>query len=128
MNVPASNQNSGRRAARRKSPLSGDFVGSGVPPYGASPTSAGASRISHAVGNAVTSSSTAPISSDRRQPEFAASAVKKGKNTNRPALVDAPKIPVTNPRRSTNHRFATVAPSTLAINPLVNPAPKPNHK
>ena len=49
-----------------------------------------------------------------------------GRKTSWPAAPAAEKTPVTSPRRdSTNHRFATIAPSTSAIAPAPTPTNTP---
>ena len=61
-----------------------------------------------------------------RQPAATARAVRNGKKMSWPALVLAPKIPMTRPRSFTNQRVATVGPRTLATSPVPRPDSRPN--
>src|SRR6056300_1180449 len=70
----------------------------------------------------------APIVIAARHPEADPIAVNTGKKSSSPADVLAPNKPVTNPRRSTNQRLATVAESTLAIKPAARPDTRPNQR
>ena len=48
-----------------------------------------------------------------------------GRNTSWPVAVLAVRTPSTTPRRSTNHRLTTVAPSTIAVIPVPAPTTTP---
>ena len=70
---------------------------------------------------------TAEHDAPTRQPTATASAVSSGKKISWPALVLAPRMPVTRPRSLTNQRVATVGPSTLATRPVPSPESRPNN-
>ena len=130
-NVPARNQKSDVRTARRITPRSAGRVGTIAPsvtPSGRRPTSAGSSRTHRRTGRTSTSASTPSTTAPSRQPAVTASAVSSGKKMSWPVLVLAPRIPVTRPRLRTNQRVATVGPRTLATRPGAEAGQQPEQQ
>ena len=68
----------------------------------------------------------ATINGAARQPWAVTAAAIHGRKTNCPVAVLAVSTPITSPRRSVNHRFATAAPSTVAAKPDPAPTTKPH--
>src|SRR5688500_7870750 len=127
-NVPARNQQSDVRTARRITPGSPGRVGTIAPsvtPSGRTPTSAGSSRTHRRTGTIRTSARTPRTTAPNRQPTVTANAVNSGKKMSCPVLVLAPRMPVTRPRCLTNQRVATVGPRTLATSPVPSPEASP---
>ena len=127
-NVPARNQKSDVRTARRMTPRSGGGVWTTSPsatPSGRVPTSAGSSRTRARTGRTRAIESTASTIAPRRHPVVTASAVSSGKKISWPVLLLAPRMPVTRPRWRTNQRVATVGPRTLATSPVPIPEIRP---
>ena len=63
-----------------------------------------------------------------RQPITTTEPISTGTKTSCPAEAAAPNSPSTSPRRATNHRFATAAPSTAAAIPVPIPLSTPHNK
>jgi hypothetical protein len=83
--------------------------------------SAGSSR-SHRATSGITSSAPDAVTTDtQRHPTFSASQPSSGSTASWPVAVAAVSPPTTRPRRDTNQRLATVAASTVAMQP--DPAP-----
>ncbi len=81
------------------------------------------SRI-HITG-ASTAVTPAMVSTTGRQPPKSASAAMAGRKTRVPVAVEAVSRPSIRPRRATNQRLTTVAPSTMATAPEPKPAMTP---
>ena len=60
-----------------------------------------------------------------RQEEDAVRLAITGRNISCPAAAAAVRMPVTRPRRATNHRLAIVAAKTMAIEPVPSPISRP---
>ena len=63
-----------------------------------------------------------------RQPWAAPMSARRGTNKSCPALVAAPKMPCTKPRRATNQRMATAAPRTPPTTPVPSPLTAPHQR
>ncbi len=61
-----------------------------------------------------------------RQPMRSTSMVASGRKASWPVAELAVSTPSTRPRCLTNHRFATVAPSTIAVRPVPRPTTTPH--
>jgi hypothetical protein len=59
---------------------------------------------------------------------FTASQARAGRNMSWPVAPAAVSAPRTRPRRCTNHRFATIAASTVAIDPVPTPTTTPHSR
>src|SRR2546423_1414933 len=89
---------------------------------------AGSSRISRATTGTAASAASATVREAQRQPWLTASVASTGRKTSWPVAPAAVRIPMTSPRRATNQRFATVAASTPAIEPVPVPTTNPQSK
>src|SRR5258708_7077561 len=135
-NDPASNQKLRFRApiARPPSAARTGFCSGGagssasVAPYARSPTSAGRSRMNSATSGIPSSAAPATTSADARHPKFTASHASAGRKISCPVAPAAVKAPSTRPRRWTNQRFATMAASTVAIEPVPTPTTTPHSR
>ena len=97
-------------------------------PYACRPTSRGSSRMNSATRPATPSATAAIKSTATRQPNPSTMAACSGKKMSWPVATLAAKTPVTRPRRRTNQRVATIAPSTRAIAPDPRPTNTPHSK
>ena len=61
-----------------------------------------------------------------RQPTCSISHAATGRNTSCPVAALAVSRPSTSPRRRSNQRVATTAPSTTAVRPVPNPSSSPH--
>jgi hypothetical protein len=52
----------------------------------------------------------------------------RGRNSSCPVALPAVRMPVTSPRRATNHRDVTVATKASAIDPVPSPTSTPQHR
>ncbi len=132
--VPASSQKGPVRAAsartfsaRRAAPRAGAGLGAYVPPYGASPRSAGWSRSSSQTKGTTARAATATVTVAGRQPCRSTSHASSGRKTSCPEAPAAVRMPVTRPRRAVNQRPVTVAAKASAIEPLPSPTSTPQH-
>jgi hypothetical protein len=133
----ASNQKAGVCEARRRAATAATAAppgggadgatGSG-PPYGSRPTSAGRSASSSSTSGTTARAAPATTSAAVRQPERSASTATSGRKTSCPVALPAVRMPVTSPRDRVNHRLATVAAKTSAIEPVPRPTSTPQHR
>jgi len=128
--LPASSQKSGLPALSRstRSALAsgcwreGTKAGmSGGAPYGSRPRSEGRSRTSSATSGKSSASTEATSSVTVRQPCVSTICASSGRKSIWPVAVLAVSTPITVPRRETNQRLTTVAPSTIAVVPVPSP-------
>ncbi len=132
---PASSQKAGRCEASRSAPTAaraGDPAGGGgasasVAPYGSRPTSLGRSRSRSRTSGTTASAQAATVSDAVRQPDRSTRTATSGRKTSCPVALPAVRMPVTRPRRAVNHRLATVAAKTSAIEPVPTPTRTPQH-
>ena len=89
------------------------------------PTAAGLSARTSSTNGTSSAVATVTTSAAARQPGPAASATITGRNTSWPVALAAEKIPVTRPRWASNHRLATMAPNTRAMDPVPAPMATP---
>ena len=99
---------------------------SGAAPYGSRPSSAGPSRKHSQITGTITSAPAATVKDTLRQPTCIASIESPGRKTSCPLAVAAVSNPITNPRRCTNQRLATLAANTSAIEPVPMPTTTPH--
>ena len=66
------------------------------------------------------------VSAAERQPCRSMIQARRGRKRSWPVAVLAVSSPMASPRRATNHRFTTVAPSTSAAIPLPMPTITPH--
>ncbi len=130
--VPASSQNGPVRAAsnstftaRRAAPRAGAGFATYAPPYGASPTSAGWSRIRSQTSGTTTRAARATVTEAGRQPCSETIQAQSGRKTSCPEAPAAVRTPVTRPRRATNQRLVTVAANAMAMEPVPRPTSSP---
>jgi len=103
------------------------FSAGPVSPYGRRPTSRGSSRISQPMTGIASRVAPATIHGAARQlPWLVTALASSGRKTSWPVAVLAVSRPVTSPRFSVNHRFATAAPSTVAAMPEPAPTTTPH--
>src|SRR4051794_24682889 len=134
MKLTASTQNtrvraasaSPRSAVRAAPERTGSTSSAAVPPYGTAPTSRGRSRSSHATSGTTASAATVVASAAVRQPQRPSAQATSGRNTSCPVAPPAVRMPDTSPRRATNQRPVTVAPSDSAIEPVPRPTSRPH--
>ncbi len=96
-----------------------------VPPYGASPTSAGWSRIRSQTNGTTTRDARPTVTEAGRQPCSSTIQAQSGRKTSCPEAPAAVRMPVTRPRRATNQRLVTVAANAIAIDPVPRPTNRP---
>ena len=119
------------RSAERTGEIVGGAMGSasGVPgtaPYGIKPMSCGRSRMKSQITSAVSSARTETMRAAARHPGPSAVAAMAGRKSNWPVAFAPEKTPTTSPRRATNQRLATIAPSTSAVEPVAVPITTPH--
>ena len=77
----------------------------------------------------IANTTTAPpatISAAARQPLCSTTRARSGRNTSCPVALAADSAPSTMPRRSSNHRVATTAASTIDVTPVPVPTNTPH--
>ena len=82
----------------------------------------GSSSQTRGASNAITA---AMASTTGRQPPAWARAAMPGRKTSEPLAAEALSRPIIRPRRATNQRLTTIAPSTMATAPEPTPAITP---
>lgn len=113
------------RTVRFAAPVTGAGFSTYAPPYGASPTSAGWSRIRSQTKGMTTSAASATVTEAGRQPWSLTIQAQSGRKTSWPEAPAAVRTPVTRPRRATNQRLVTVAEKASAIEPVPRPTSRP---
>ncbi len=133
-NVPKSSQKSPLRLARTSPSIAarnglarrgGSEAVPGAAPYGVRPISEGRSGRSQATSGIRAATAQATVSTTGRQPPACAIAASPGRKIRVPVAVLAVRSPMNRPRRTANQRFTTVAPSTMATQPLPRPDSTP---
>ena len=132
-NDPARSQKAPVRRASRSASMAtatGRSIGGaecvpGGAPYGATPTSSGRSTSFHQTSGTTASALDATTTATHFQPDDSTNRASSGRKINCPVALAAVSAPVTRPRRCTNHRLATVAASTLAMQPAPRPTTTP---
>ena len=97
-------------------------------PKGRRPRSRGWSRTSSHTSAATSRQHSTTGISAQRQPTTSISQVARGRNNNWPVATLAVSMPSTRPRRCSNQRLATTAPSTRAISPEPRPSSTPHSR
>lgn len=97
----------------------------GSAPKGRTPRSCGWSRMTSQAMGATASAATAMTREAGRQPTSCARAATGGRKISCPVAEPAVRTPMTSPLRATNHRLATVAARTRAIDPVPVPMSTP---
>src|SRR5262249_49768308 len=121
----AGGRGGGRRGGWRAAGSAGAPPGARV---GGGPLWGGVPRTGGPPAGIATRMATATASEEYRQRRPTASEASPGRNTSCPAAPAAVSIPVTSPRRATNHRLATVVASTPAIAPVPVPTTTPQSR
>ena len=91
-------------------------------PYGSKPRSDGRLRTKANASSAITMAPKNTGTTAERQPQCSIIQAATGKNASCPVAELAASAPITSPRRPTNQRFATTAPSTSAVRPVPMPS------
>ena len=81
-----------------------------------------------ATSGATSSATPATTSTATRQPRTTTSDASSGRNSSCPVAPLAVSRPITRPRRWTNQRLATIAPSAKAVEPVPNPTIRPQSR
>ena len=100
---------------------------SAVAPNACSPTSCGWSRISNRTSGTTARAATATVTEAGRHPWCSVSAARIGRKISCPVAFAAVRMPLTRPRRATNHRVETVATNAMDIDPVPMPTSSPQH-
>ena len=96
-------------------------------PYGRSPMSSGRSRMNSRTSTNTITAAPATTNAAVRHPLVSMTLARNGRNTSCPVAFAADSAPRTTPRRSSNHRVATTAASTIDVTPVPAPTSTPQH-
>src|SRR4051794_12076470 len=136
--LAASSQNAGTRAPRSSPSNAAWKLDAGtatgtvaawpaeIAPYGVKPLSCGWFRMNTTTSGTTLSAAAATISDAQRQPWRVVTSATTGRKISCPVALAAVSTPVTNPRRASNQRFATVATKPIEIAPVPTPTSTPH--